>query len=50
MYFREDMATALQLAGAASMVIGVGLIWMPLGFIAGGAFALMFGLALERQK
>lgn len=47
---RDDMATALQIAGAASVVIGLGLIWLPLGFIAGGLFALMFGLALERQK
>ena len=44
------MATALQIAGAASVVIGLGLIWLPLGFISGGVFALMFGLALERQK
>lgn len=47
---RDDMATALQIAGAASVVIGLGLIWLPLGFISGGVFALMFGLALERQK
>ena len=47
---RDDMATALQIAGAASVVIGLGLIWLPLGFISGGIFALMFGLALERQK
>lgn len=47
---RDDMATALQIAGAASVVIGLGLIWLPLGFISGGLFALMFGLAIERQK
>jgi hypothetical protein len=44
------MATALQVAGAAAIVVGLGLIWIPLGFIAGGVFALMFGLAIERQK
>lgn len=44
------MATALQIAGAASVVLGLGLIWLPLGFISGGLFALLFGLALERQK
>ena len=44
------MATTLQIAGAASVVIGLGLIWLPLGFISGGLFALMFGLAIERQK
>lgn len=44
------MATALQVAGAAAIVVGLGLIWLPLAFIAGGVFALMFGLAIERQK
>jgi len=47
---RDDMATALQIAGAASVVIGLGLIWLPLAFITGGVFALLFGLAIERQK
>lgn len=47
---RDDMATALQIAGAAGVVIGLGLIFLPLGFISGGVFALMFGLAIERQK
>lgn len=44
------MATALQIAGAASVVIGLGIVWLPLGFISGGVFAIMFGLAIERQK
>lgn len=47
---RDGMATALQVAGAAAIVVGLGLIWLPLAFIAGGVFALMFGLAIERQK
>lgn len=47
---RDGMATALQVAGAAAIVVGLGLIWIPLAFIAGGVFALMFGLAIERQK
>ena len=47
---RDDMATALQVAGAAAIVIGLGVIWLPLGFIFGGLFALMFGVAIERQK
>jgi hypothetical protein len=47
---RDDMATALQIAGAASVVIGLSLIFLPLGFISGGVFALIFGLAIERQK
>lgn len=44
------MATALQVAGAAAIVFGLGIVWLPLGFIFGGLFALMFGLAIERQK
>ena len=47
---RDDMSTALQVAGAAAIVIGLGVIWLPLGFIFGGLFALMFGVAIERQK
>lgn len=44
------MALALQTAGAAAIVIGLGLVWLPLGFIGGGIFALLFGIAIERQK
>ncbi len=44
------MATALQVAGAATITFGLGMFWLPLGVITGGIFALMFGLALERQK
>jgi hypothetical protein len=47
---RDDMATALQIAGAASVVIGLGMVWLPLGFICAGTFALLFGIAIERQK
>lgn len=47
---RDGMATALQVAGAAAIVFGLGIVWLPLGFISGGLFALMFGLAIERQK
>ena len=47
---RDEMATALQVAGAATIVIGLGLVWLPLAFIFGGFFAVLFGLAIERQK
>jgi len=50
LYFRDDMATALQVAGAEAIVFGLGVIWLPLGFIFGGIFAVLFGLAIERQK
>jgi hypothetical protein len=44
------MATALQIAGALSVTIGLGLVWLPLAFIVSGIFAIVFGLAIERQK
>lgn len=47
---RDEMATALQVAGAAAVVFGLGLIWLPLAFIFGGVFSVLFGLAIERQK
>ena len=47
---RDEMATALQVSGAAAIVFGLGVIWLPLGFIFGGIFAVLFGLAIERQK
>lgn len=46
----SKLATLLQVAGAATITIGVSLIWLPAGVIIGGIFALLFGLALERQK
>jgi hypothetical protein len=46
----SKLATLLQVIGATTITIGVGLIWIPAGVIIGGIFALLFGLALERQK
>lgn len=43
------MATILQAAGAAIITLGVGLIYVPAGLIIGGAFAVIFGVALERR-
>ena len=47
---RNNMATAFQVAGAAAVAIGFALIWLPLGLIVGGVFAVTFGIAIERQK
>lgn len=47
---RDDMAIAFQVAGAAAVAIGFGVIWLPLGLIVGGGFAVAFGIAIERQK
>ena len=50
MFSKEIMATILQVVGAATITLGISLIWLPAGIIVGGVFALLFGLALERQK
>lgn len=43
------MATIIQILGAVTVAFGVGLIYPPLGIILAGAFALVFGVALERS-
>lgn len=43
------IASGLQIGGAVLVAVGLGLWFMPLGFIAAGAFALLFGLALENK-
>ena len=42
------IATSLQIVGAVLASIGLGIVWIPLGVIALGTFALLFGIALER--
>lgn len=44
------LATILQVAGVASVVIGGFLIYVPAGFVLAGAGLLLFGLALEKGK
>lgn len=44
------IATAVQIAGALTISLGLGLVWFPLGLVAAGTFALLFGLALERNN
>jgi hypothetical protein len=41
---------ALQAVGAVCVVVGVSLIFPPAGFIVGGAFLVIFGLAIERGR
>lgn len=43
------VANILQIGGAASVAVGAGLIWMPAGIIVAGAFAILFGMSLERR-
>lgn len=42
------MATILQAAGAATITLGMALIYVPAGVITGGILAILFGIALER--
>lgn len=42
------IANVLQIGGAVAISLGFGLMWLPLGFVSAGIFAVVFGLALER--
>jgi len=44
------LALALQAVGAASLIVGVSLIFPPAGFIVGGIVLVVFGLAIERGR
>jgi hypothetical protein len=39
----------LQIGGAALVIAGVSLMWIPAGLIVAGGFAILFGLSLERR-
>lgn len=43
------VANILQIGGAALVTAGAALVWLPAGFIVAGAFAILFGLSLERK-
>jgi hypothetical protein len=45
----SKLVTALQVAGAIAISLGVGLIFIPAGIIIGGVFSILFGIALERR-
>lgn len=44
------VATILQIIGVVAIAVGAGLAWLPAGFILAGVGAVLFGLALERDK
>jgi len=46
----SKLVIGLQIAGAALISLGVGLIYLPIGIMALGVFAVLFGLALERRN
>ena len=43
------LASVLQIAGAAVLAVGVGLVFVPAGIAVAGAALVLFGLALERE-
>lgn len=43
------MGNLIQIFGAVAITIGAGLIYIPAGFIIGGALAVLLGMALERK-
>ena len=45
----QKIATAIQLAGAALMIYGVAIIYLPGAILLGGLFSILFGVALERR-
>lgn len=42
-------ATIIQIIGIILVVIGLWMVWPPLGMMFTGASILLFGLALERR-
>lgn len=42
------VSTILQLVGAVAVTVGAGLIFLPAGFIVGGVFVLLLGLAVSK--
>jgi hypothetical protein len=44
------MGTILQVAGAATITISLGLIWLPLGVFTGGFMMILFGIAMGRNN
>jgi hypothetical protein len=43
------LANILQIGGASLITVGAALIWLPAGLIVAGAFAILFGITLERR-
>lgn len=43
------MGTLLQVAGAVALVVGIGLLSVPVAVIVGGVVVMLFGVAMERD-
>ncbi len=47
---RSALSTLLELIGASLLVIGVGLLSIPVSFIVGGVLLTLFGASLGRSE
>jgi hypothetical protein len=45
----SKLVAALQAAGAVTISVGIGMIFIPAGIISIGVFAILFGIAIERR-
>lgn len=45
----SKLVAVLQTAGAVTISVGIGMIFIPAGIIMAGVFAILFGLAIERR-
>lgn len=45
---REKMTTAVELTGGVLLCSGMAMVWLPLGFIVGGALLMGVGWLLAR--
>lgn len=43
------MPTIIQVAGAALVVLGIGILSIPISLIVAGIATVLFGIALERK-
>jgi hypothetical protein len=43
------MASSIQIIGALTLSVGVGLVFLPAGIIVAGILALVFGISLEKK-
>lgn len=44
------LAAVLQVAGAAAITVGVGVVFWPAAVVCAGVFSILFGLALARSE
>ena len=43
------MASSIQIIGALTLSVGVGLVYPPAGIMVAGILALVFGISLEKK-